>query len=141
MLSGGQTGETWEPSKKQSCLGNRGALDRKGLPHFFCSVYDRAMAEAVSCLPLTAEDRVPSQASSSEVCGRQIRSGMGFYSRTLVFPCQYNSTKCPFSSVLLLSVKTNGGNLVFWFPALYPISAVPLPGQTGSAWKYSQLPI
>jgi len=53
----------------------------------------------------------------------------------------FSPTKCPFSSELLLSVTTYGGNLVCRFTALYLVSAVPLPEQAGSAWKHSHLPI
>jgi hypothetical protein len=34
LLPEGQTGEAWEPSKKQRSFGNRGALDRKGFTLF-----------------------------------------------------------------------------------------------------------
>jgi hypothetical protein len=34
LLPEGQTGEAWEPSKKQCSFGKRRALDRKVFPHF-----------------------------------------------------------------------------------------------------------
>ena len=88
LLPEGQTGEAWEPSKKQCCFGNRGALDRKVLSLLSClrramaqallSCLRRAMAQAISRRRVTAEARIPSQASPCEVHVGQNGTGTGF---------------------------------------------------------------
>ena len=50
----------------------------------------RAVAQAVSCRPPTAEDRVRSLASPCGICGGQV-----FPPSTSVFPCQFHSTGAP----------------------------------------------
>jgi hypothetical protein len=51
----------------------------------------RAMAQAVSRRPLTAEARVRSWVSPYENCGGRRGNGTG----TSVFPCQFHSTGAP----------------------------------------------
>jgi len=59
-----------DPSIKQCCVENQGALGRKVLGLFFCSVIPRSvMAEAFSCRLFTAEARVRSDVSPFEFCG------------------------------------------------------------------------
>ena len=53
---------------------------------------DRAVAQAVSRRPLTAKDRVRSQASPCGICGGQSDTSTGFSPSTSVFPCQNHST-------------------------------------------------
>jgi hypothetical protein len=55
----------------------------------------RAMAQAVSRRPLTAEARVRSPVSPCGICGGQRGTGIGVSPSTLVFPCQFHSTGAP----------------------------------------------
>jgi hypothetical protein len=59
----------------------------------------RAMTEAVCRQPLTAEGRVRSPVSPSEICSGQSGIGSGFSSEYLIFPCQYHSTTATYSSL------------------------------------------
>jgi hypothetical protein len=52
----------------------------------------RAMAQAVSRRPLTAEARVRFRVSSCGICGGQSGTGTGFSPNTSVYPCQFHST-------------------------------------------------
>jgi hypothetical protein len=66
------------------------------LPHYYkiyCTnfnffYYGRAMAQAVSRRPLTAEARV----RPCGICGGQSGTGTGISPSTSVFPCQFHST-------------------------------------------------
>jgi hypothetical protein len=58
----------------------------------FCWTVGRAMAEAVSRRPLTAEDRVRAQVNPCGIYGGQSGTGTGFSPSFSVFPCQYHST-------------------------------------------------
>jgi hypothetical protein len=55
----------------------------------------RAMAQAVSRLPLTAESRVQSRVGPCGICGGQNCNVTGFSSSASVFPCQFHSTGGP----------------------------------------------
>jgi hypothetical protein len=55
----------------------------------------RAMAQAVSRRPVTAEDRVRSWVSPCGICGRQSGTGTRFSPSVSVFPCQFHSTGAP----------------------------------------------
>jgi hypothetical protein len=59
------------------------------------SILGRAMAQAVSRPPSTAEDRVRSQVSPRGICGGQSGTGTGFSPSSSVFPCQFHSTSAP----------------------------------------------
>jgi hypothetical protein len=52
----------------------------------------RAMVQAVSRRPLTAEARVRSRVSPCEICGGQSGTGTGFSPSTSVFPCHFHFT-------------------------------------------------
>jgi hypothetical protein len=52
----------------------------------------RAMAQAVSRRPLTAETRVRSRVGPCGICGGQSGTGTGFSASTSAFPCQFYST-------------------------------------------------
>jgi hypothetical protein len=52
----------------------------------------RAMAQAVSRRPLTAEARFRSRVSACGICGVQSGTGTGSSPSTSVFPCQFHST-------------------------------------------------
>ena len=58
--------------------------------------HGHALAQVVSCQPLTAEAWVHSQASLCGICGGQSGIGTGFSPNTVVFPCQYRSTSTPY---------------------------------------------
>jgi hypothetical protein len=63
-----------------------------------CSVtfiLGRAMAQAVSRQPLTAEARLRSRVGPCGICGGQSGSGTGFSRSTSVFPCHFHSTGAP----------------------------------------------
>jgi hypothetical protein len=59
------------------------------------SAIGRAMAQAVSRRPPTAEVRVGSQVSPCGICGGQSGTGTGFSTSSSVFPCQFHSTDAP----------------------------------------------
>jgi hypothetical protein len=59
------------------------------------AVKGRAMAQAVSRRPLTAEARVRSLASPCEICGGQSGNWTGFSPSTSVLPCQFHSIGAP----------------------------------------------
>jgi hypothetical protein len=65
--------------------------------------YGRAMAQAVSRRPLTAESRVGSRVGPCRICGEQSGTGTGFSPSTSVFPCQFHST----GATLLVKMKKN----------------------------------
>jgi hypothetical protein len=51
----------------------------------------RIMAQAVSCRPLTAEDRVRARVGPCAICGEESGNGTGFSPNSSVSPCQYHS--------------------------------------------------
>ena len=55
----------------------------------------RAMAQAVSRRPLTAEEQVRSRVSPCRICGGQSGTGTDFSPSTSAFPCQFHSTGAP----------------------------------------------
>jgi hypothetical protein len=55
----------------------------------------RAMAQAVSHRPRTAEARLRSRVSPCGICGGQSDTRTGFFLSTSVFPCQFHSTVAP----------------------------------------------
>jgi hypothetical protein len=57
--------------------------------------HGRAMAQAVSRQPPTAEARVRSRINRCDICGGQSGSGTGFSPSSSVFPCQLHSTGAP----------------------------------------------
>ena len=57
--------------------------------------YSGAMAQAVSRLPVTAEDRVRSRANPCGISDGQSGTGIGFYPGTSVFLCQFHYTGAP----------------------------------------------
>jgi hypothetical protein len=66
----------------------------------FCSLYlpsvlGRALAQAVSHRPPTAEARVRSRARPCGICGGQSGTGTGFSPSTSVFHCQFHSAGTP----------------------------------------------
>ena len=72
----------------------------------FCSVgiyarssRDRAMAQAVSCLPVTVETWVRSQARPHGICHRESGTGTGSFLSALDFPCQFYSANVLYSFV------------------------------------------
>jgi hypothetical protein len=56
------------------------------------STIDSAIAEVVSCCPVTAEAQVYTWVSSCGIFGGQSCTGTGFSPSSLVFLCQYHST-------------------------------------------------
>ena len=60
-----------------------------------CTHRGRAMAQAVSRRPLTADARVRSRLGPCGICGGRSSVGIGFSPSTSVFPCQFHSTRSP----------------------------------------------
>jgi hypothetical protein len=71
------------------------ALHRKKTKQTSITEEGRAMAQAVSRRPLTAEALVRSRVSPCGICGGQTGTGTGFSPSTSVFPCQFHSTGAP----------------------------------------------
>jgi hypothetical protein len=71
--------------------------------------FGRAMPQAVSRRPVTAEARVRSRVSPCGICGGQSGTGTGFFPSTSVFPCQFLSTGAP------LHGKTRKEHLIIIF--------------------------
>jgi hypothetical protein len=79
------TRKCWKVHPQRTCFLHRKSkvnMEQKG----------RAMAQAVSRRPLTAETRVRSRVSPCGICGGQSGTGTGFSPSTSVFPCQFHST-------------------------------------------------
>jgi hypothetical protein len=85
----------------QNCTNNRCRRRTKAIIwNSFYSLWlnhtqGRAMVQAVSRRPLTAEARVRSRASPCGICGGQSGTGTGFSPSTSVLPCQFHSTGAP----------------------------------------------
>jgi hypothetical protein len=79
----------------------RCVIDRTAYSNGINGSCGRAMAQAVSRRPPTAEARVRSRVSSCGVCGGQSGTGTGFSPSKSVFPCQFHSTGAP----LLVKMK------------------------------------
>jgi hypothetical protein len=60
-------------------------------PWHIMHIYGRAVAQAVSRQPFTAESRVRARANPCGIYGGQSGTGTGFSPSCSVFPCQYNS--------------------------------------------------
>jgi hypothetical protein len=60
---------------------------------------DCAMAQVVSCRPLTTEAQVRARVSPCVICGGQTGTGTGFSPSSSVFPCQHHSTMALHSHV------------------------------------------
>ena len=85
-MSEGRAGEALENPKKQCSFENDRELDDKNTAFFVKLVsIGRAIAEAVSCRPDTAEVRVPSQVIPCEIYGVHCSIGTGFSPGTSVF--------------------------------------------------------
>jgi hypothetical protein len=63
-----------------------------GLMNYVKACTGRAMAQAVSRRPLSAEIRVRSRVGPCGICGGQSGIGTDFSPSTAVFPCQFHST-------------------------------------------------
>jgi hypothetical protein len=65
--------------------------------HDYCKVFSlgRAMVQAVSRRPPTADARVRSRVSPCGICGGQSGKGTGFPPSTSVFPWQFHSIGAP----------------------------------------------
>jgi hypothetical protein len=61
---------------------------------FLCD-FGRAMAQAVSLRPPTAEARVRFRVGPCGICGGKSGAGTGFSPSTSGFPCQFHSTGAP----------------------------------------------
>jgi hypothetical protein len=91
------------------CIRRRGSVNGRGVMvvilvlalirvmalSYNCSRYGRAMTQAVSRRPPTAETRVRSWVSPCGICGGRSGTGTSFSPSTSVFPCQYYSTGAP----------------------------------------------
>jgi hypothetical protein len=71
---------------------NQGWLGVKHLIYLLRRLFDRAMAQAVSRQPLTAEAHVRSRVSPCGICRGQSGTGTGFSPSISGFPCQFHST-------------------------------------------------
>jgi hypothetical protein len=63
------------------------------------SMESRAVAQAVSRRPLTAEALVRARHSLSGICGGQSGAWTGFSPSSLIFTCQYHSTMVPHAHI------------------------------------------
>jgi hypothetical protein len=61
---------------------------------------DRAMDQAVSLWPLTAEAQILFRASPCKIDGAQPGTGRGFSAEISMFPCQPHTNKAPYLSHL-----------------------------------------
>ena len=81
-----------------------------------------SLAQAVSRRPVTAGDRVPSQAIFCDIFGGQTGLGIGFSPSTSVFPSQYNSTIAPYTFIHLPPTLYNVSLPVL---QVSPVSTIP----------------
>jgi hypothetical protein len=108
----------------------------------------RAMAQAVSRRPLTAEARVRSRVSPCEIYGGQSGTGSGFSPSTSVFPCQFHSTGAPLLGKMKKKMISpcgicggqSGTDKVFSpstsvFPCQFHSTGAPLLGKMKKKWS------
>jgi hypothetical protein len=79
------------------------------------ATYRRAMAQAVSRRPLTAEARVRSRVSPCEICGGQSGTGTGFFSELSVFPWCSIICKTRFKKLLICITGVAQEALRLWY--------------------------
>jgi hypothetical protein len=80
------------------------------LTGFITNMYlGRAMAQAVSRRPLTAEDRIHSLVSTCGICGGQGGTGAGFSPSSWDLLCHYHSTVA-----LQTHISPGGGGVNNW---------------------------
>ena len=91
----------------------------------FLSSKRHSMSQAVSCRPLTAEERAQSQVSPCQICDGQSGSGTDFSSSTSVFPRQHHPINAPHSySTLTLFLPEGPTGKARNLPKSNPLSEI-----------------
>ena len=70
-----------------------------GIVNSYITQRGSAMAEVVSCQPVTTETLVKFQARPCGICSGQNGTGTGFPPNTSVFPSQHHSISTPYSFI------------------------------------------